>query len=290
MSKKTAPIPIYNLNTLKQTAIYLRTLHDYASRRPSFETSHSDSYYIFIFQRSGESRLMVDFEEAVLMGPCVYFIAPGQVHHFISSKDTSGWIIAADPLLIDQSYRDVLEKEYANQKPAGLDGPLNDPFEHCLKSLSDLLDNKSNNRFQASILSHMVSVCIGLFISILPSTTNQSHPSRGLYLNQQFRILLRARFSTEKKPSGYAALLHVSPSYLNECVKAASGRPVSYWILQQIVLEAKRLLAYSRFDVKEIAYRLGYADDTYFIRLFKKSTGVSPAAFRKTTAFRPAFT
>ncbi|WP_316828686.1 AraC family transcriptional regulator [Pedobacter miscanthi] len=289
MSKKSAPIPIHSLGTA-QSDIHLRPLRDYAAPRPSLESAHSDSYYIFIFQQTGESRLMVDFATVTLNGSCIYFIAPGQVHHFISSNDTSGWILAAEPLSIDKNYLDILEREYGQQKPVETDQSGYNKFEGYLKSLFNLLSENTVGSLQASLLFHSVSVCAGLFTSILPNAEDHRLPSRQVYLFQQFQVLLRKHFRNEKRPSGYADLLHVSPSYLNECVKTTSGRPVSYWIQQQAVLEAKRLLAYSRLAVKEIAYQLGYADDTYFMRLFKKSTGISPATFRKHTANSPAFT
>ncbi|WP_293308344.1 helix-turn-helix domain-containing protein [Pedobacter sp. UBA5917] len=290
MSKKSAPIPIYNLGTVKQSDIHLRPLQDYAIPRPTFETSHSDSYYIFIFQQSGESKLMVDFESITLSNTCIYVIAPGQVHHFISSNHTSGWIMAAEPLTIDQTYLDILEREYGQQKPTAINKSGNNMLEACLKSLSELLSANIDGHFQHSLLSHSVSVCAGLFTSILSYKIDDKLPSRQLYLYQQFRILLRMHFINQKSPTGYAELLYVSPSYLNECIKAVSGKPLSYWIQQQMVLEAKRLLAYSKLTVKEIAYQLGYMDETYFMRLFKKSAGISPAAFRKHTVNSAAFT
>ncbi|RZK91689.1 MAG: AraC family transcriptional regulator, partial [Hymenobacter sp.] len=73
----------------------------------------------------------------------------------------------------------------------------------------------------------------------------------------------------------------VLPSTLNAMLKQETGFSVSYWISHAIVLEAKRLLAYSTLDVKEIAALLGYADGPYFSRLFKKQAGVSPGAFRR---------
>jgi AraC family transcriptional activator of pobA len=51
--------------------------------------------------------------------------------------------------------------------------------------------------------------------------------------------------------------------------------------MQEVVLEAKRLLYYSRLNVKEIAYELGYEDHTYFSRLFKQNTEMTPLAFRR---------
>ena len=86
---------------------------------------------------------------------------------------------------------------------------------------------------------------------------------------------------TLKSPIQYAKALNYSLSHLNESVKITTGFPISYWIHQQVVLEAKRLLYYTNMDVKEIAFSLGYEDPTYFSRLFSKVTGMSPGAFRQ---------
>ena len=44
---------------------------------------------------------------------------------------------------------------------------------------------------------------------------------------------------------------------------------------------AKRLLTGSELRVDEIAYQVGFESPKYFYRVFKSSTDVSPAAFRK---------
>ena len=67
---------------------------------------------------------------------------------------------------------------------------------------------------------------------------------------------------------------------LNECVRNATGYSVTYHIQQRVVLEAKRLLYHSDKSVKEIAAGLGYEDYSYFVRLFTKVSGITPAAFR----------
>ena len=51
-------------------------------------------------------------------------------------------------------------------------------------------------------------------------------------------------------------------------------------IKNRIILEAKRLLAYTAMSSKEIAYELGYDDPAYFSRLFFIKTGDSPSGFR----------
>ena len=84
-----------------------------------------------------------------------------------------------------------------------------------------------------------------------------------------------------KSPAEYAAALNLSLSYLNEAVKACTGFAVSYWIQYEVILEAKRLLYHTDYNVKEIANELGYEDHAYFSRLFKKMVVQTPVEFRR---------
>ena len=81
--------------------------------------------------------------------------------------------------------------------------------------------------------------------------------------------------------SQYADLLNLSPYQLNAITKASVGKTVAQLIDEQIILEAKRYLLATPNQVKDIAWDLGYEDVSYFIRFFKKHTGLSPDAFRK---------
>ena len=46
------------------------------------------------------------------------------------------------------------------------------------------------------------------------------------------------------------------------------------------MLEAKRQVRYSNLMIKEIAYNLGFEDPSYFVKLFKRQTGMLPSDFR----------
>jgi len=69
--------------------------------------------------------------------------------------------------------------------------------------------------------------------------------------------------------------------YLNEVSKEITGFIASYWIQNEVLLEAQRLLFYTNMDVKEIAFSLGYEDHTYFSRFFKKNLGCTAGQFRQ---------
>jgi AraC-like DNA-binding protein len=122
-------------------------------------------------------------------------------------------------------------------------------------------------------------MCTGLFAGC--SGTAAESVSRAQLITRDFRKLVISNYKTLKSPGAYAAALHLSLSYLNEAVKETTGFPVSYWIQQEIVLEAKRLLYYNESSVKEIAHELGYDDHTYFSRMFKKTVGRTPMEFRR---------
>lgn len=47
-----------------------------------------------------------------------------------------------------------------------------------------------------------------------------------------------------------------------------------------MILEAKRLLMNSRLDIAEIGFGLGFTDNSYFGRYFKKAVGITPKSFR----------
>ena len=59
------------------------------------------------------------------------------------------------------------------------------------------------------------------------------------------------------------------------------NRTVGNLIRERIVLEAKRQLLYANKSVNQVAYLLNFEDDSYFIRFFKRETGMTPKAYKK---------
>lgn len=97
---------------------------------------------------------------------------------------------------------------------------------------------------------------------------------------QRFRAALEKQFRRKKRPSAYAAQLGAHPNHFATAVRAASGLPPAEWIRARVVLEAQCLLANTAQAVKKVAAELGYDDEAYFSRLFKKSVGVSPRDYQ----------
>jgi AraC-like DNA-binding protein len=77
-----------------------------------------------------------------------------------------------------------------------------------------------------------------------------------------------------------AAAVGRSPAYVTTALTRATGRSAVQWIVSGRLAEARRLLLHSDEMVDVIAERVGYADATHFIRMFRREHGATPAAWR----------
>lgn len=106
-------------------------------------------------------------------------------------------------------------------------------------------------------------------------------PSNELDVFRDFSRLLEIHFREKHNVADYADLLHMAPKTLTHKFKSLNLESPNQFIINRILLEAKRLLFYTDKPVKEIAYDLGYEDPAYFNRLFTNKIGSTPSNFKK---------
>jgi AraC-like DNA-binding protein len=106
-------------------------------------------------------------------------------------------------------------------------------------------------------------------------------PSNELDVFRDFSRHLEMHFREKHNVADYADLLHIAPKTLTHKFKSLHLESPNQFIINRILLEAKRLLFYTDKPVKEIAYDLGYEDPAYFNRLFTNKIGSTPTNFKK---------
>jgi len=74
-------------------------------------------------------------------------------------------------------------------------------------------------------------------------------------------------------------MMNISDKHLNRMTKETLNKTISELIFERIILEAKRMILFSKYSVSEISIELGYIDTSYFSRLFKNKTGQTPLEF-----------
>lgn len=108
-----------------------------------------------------------------------------------------------------------------------------------------------------------------------------ARPTAAQRLTLRFQQLLATELRHTQRVAGFAARLHVTPGHLGKAVRSVTGTSAARWIEQTQVREARTLLYQSSLTVGEIALEVGVADASYFSRLFRKHTGLTPLAFRQ---------
>ncbi|MDO6431734.1 AraC family transcriptional regulator [Flavitalea sp. BT771] len=98
---------------------------------------------------------------------------------------------------------------------------------------------------------------------------------------EEFRKLVYTHFRTKRLVTDYASLLHVTPNHLNKNIKAFTGKSPTQWIDEMILAEAKVLLRQTSLSISAVALEVGFTDQSYFARLFRKYEGVTPSSFRE---------
>lgn len=102
---------------------------------------------------------------------------------------------------------------------------------------------------------------------------------------ENLKNAIEIHYKTLRSPGEYGELLHISTKALNKASKAHFNKTLTALIAERLIIEAKRELYLTSKSVKEIAFELGYEDEFYFSRFFKKKAGVSPQTFRATVGF-----
>ena len=81
-----------------------------------------------------------------------------------------------------------------------------------------------------------------------------------------------------------SAMLDVSPNHLSACIKKSEGETFINILVRRRMEKAQALLLTTDMQIQEIARCCGYTDQHYFSYCFKKYSGTSPGALRRSRA------
>lgn len=74
---------------------------------------------------------------------------------------------------------------------------------------------------------------------------------------------------------------HMSYTYFSRCFHDIVGISFSNYCTQSRINQAKEYLLLTSNSIQQIAFDVGYKDEKYFSRIFKKNTGLTPSSYRK---------
>ena len=105
--------------------------------------------------------------------------------------------------------------------------------------------------------------------------------SRAVKVAGKFKHLVEKNFIAVREINQYADWLHLSPKYLAELVREATGKSPRDIINDMLLLETRVLLGSTDKSMTEIAHELNFGDQSHFNRFVKQHTGLTPVQLRK---------
>ena len=97
---------------------------------------------------------------------------------------------------------------------------------------------------------------------------------------QDFYKLINEHYKEDLTVSSVSLMLNVSESYLMHLLKKSLGRTFNDILTDYRLSYAKRLLKSGKYRVNEVSDMVGYHDEKYFSKVFKKRVGVNPSEYQ----------
>lgn len=99
-------------------------------------------------------------------------------------------------------------------------------------------------------------------------------------MSRFLRMLENGEYRRNRDVTYYADRLCVTPKYLSEVSKKASGYAANFWINRYTVIDISRLLKDKSLTFVQISDMFGFSSPAYFSRYVQHNLGMSPTDYR----------
>jgi len=261
----------------------IREVRDLLKGKDLVHDLHRHDFYFILVLQKGKGIHVIDFVPYKVHDHTVFILRPGQVHQLELNSGSNGFLMEFDKAfyhpneklskmrLIKASNKNVCDLEVSRaEKLLMLISGIHKEFTEKQEGYPDAI-RATMDLFFIEYLRH----------GRVHSGEDNSSATYTQDRFEEFLDLLETYIASHKQVSQYADMMKLSNYQLNSITKESVNKAASELINEQCILEAKRFLLATTNHVKDIADKLGFDDISYFIRFFKKHTGLSPEAFRK---------
>lgn len=238
---------------------------------------HRPEYNFIVHITRGSAKQQVDADLVSIKENEILFVRQGNVTSLKEvSPDAAGQMV----LFEDQTLNQLLSKqELIKLFSANKIIQLTQESSAWLTSLFKLLS------IELYYPNPNLGICYSLLQAALQKIFSSSKElnkgiNRSSEVTFNFKELVYRHYLNHKTILFYAGELSVSENYLHRCVKETIGESPKEWINKVSILQSQLLLQDLTKSISEIAFELNYGDPSYFGRLFKKITGVTPSEYR----------
>ncbi|WP_026712373.1 AraC family transcriptional regulator [Flavobacterium daejeonense] len=279
--------PVYSIKQFNCNSVnsdlYVNTFKNHLINHSFIEKPHRHNFYLLVFFTHGSGVHEIDFNRFEIKAGSVFVLQPGQMHHWVLSEDIEGYIVFYTAEMYNLYFGKKKIDDYPfyfsvqNNPEILLEKP---EMETVLAYFENLVVEMQLEQLwkQDKIMNILDSIHIELARKYNAVYVQEAHSYQVKI--KKLEQLLEQHYKEQKSAAFYASGLHISLKHLNRICRDTLKKTTTEVIVDRIILEAKRMLLDKNWTVNEIAFALGYEDYSYFTRLFKKHTTMTPTNFR----------
>ncbi|MFF7331661.1 helix-turn-helix domain-containing protein [Streptomyces sp. NPDC008150] len=246
----------------------LREMNDGGTQRADF--------HVLALVDDGDGRVTVDFVAHSLTARTAVWISPGAVHRWDDIARLTGHLVLFVPTApVTHRTRELVASPdlVARWPIPAEDWPFVDAARgHLVLEAAALAEDAS---------TELPDILLSALLTRVEPPHAQARSANPTF--QLFRSSVEAHFRTHHDAGYYARALGFAPRTLTRAVQQVTGRTAKAYIVDRIVLEAKRLLAHERVTAAHCARELGFPDPSNFSLFFRNATGMRPGAWQAAT-------
>ena len=280
-------LPVYQIKKFnchsEENDLYFNDFKTHLIANDFIENSHSHNFYLLMLFTNGTGLHTVDFNTYAIQPNSLFVLKPGQIHSWQLSEDIDGYIAFYSQEVYNVYFGSKQIENYSFYRDSK-NSPemiLNDFQTQEISTYFDLIleENHKNEFKKTEKLLNLLDIIHIELARIYESQQDHNLHSYNFKI-QELEQLVNQYFKTEKLPSFYADKMNMSLKHLNRICKNVLDCTLTEFIYNKIILESKRLLSANTMTIGEVANELGFENYSYFTKVFKKYTNLTPKAFK----------
>lgn len=275
----SSPIPHFNLfgeTTVFPDVVHCERVIDRAGLHDWVISAHRHSQLFQVFHiEQGKARRSLDGKMADFLPGEYLFVPPQVVHGFEFLRGTEGVVLSFPAPVV--AFLGPQTPALTAWLSAPQQARVSDEAAYLIGRLAQIYG--SSGMFRAQRLVPFAHALLATLAE--ESLADAAKPEdRGQHL-QRLDALVAEHVTDGWSAADYASALHLTTGHLNRIVRGATGQSLTRYLETAVMTEACRMIAFTRLPLAEIAYRLGFADPSYFSRRFRAAMGQTPSAYRE---------
>jgi AraC family transcriptional regulator, transcriptional activator of pobA len=284
--------PVYHfsfLRDIKVHGIYFNSFVNFLNLYCFIRKEHAYDFYSVILFTKGEGTIVINNDKYEVQPQTMCIIAPNQMHSFEGLEDVEGTIFffCQDFYVEEFSFIRLLNVyAYTTQTADNVCTPciaLSDtefvPVHAVLKSIQYEYESYTPANHSAIIIRSQLNIMLLKLTELFEAKAGKSNNTDSIIIHS-LSHLVDSYFIKEQHLAFYTAAFNISESQLNDICNRHFNSGLKKILQNRLMQEARKLLLSSELSVSEIAYKLNFEDNSYFNKVFKSKTGITPKRFR----------